>query len=403
MKKILLLLLVLCLVFSLTGCGAGTTPEEELPPAKETAVPSPDGVSAEPDPADTAPVPDEIVDNITSENKRYEIAFVTSAGVLKDRSFNQDTWDGIKLYAAGNGLSYKYYQPANGSNSTDSDRYNAIKAAVDGGASIVVCAGLRQEAALKKAAAEFADTMFLFIDGHALSDSEGNALPNVAGISFREEQSGYFAGFAAVMEGFTRLGFCGGGDGLDPACCRYGYGFIQGASDAAEALGVPVKINYSWLHGSDHTGSPELQAMVNRWYANGTEIIFACGGTMVDSVAAAAAENDGFVIGADRDLSAEYDAVITSALKNRSEAVIWALSKFYEDAWADIGGLDSCLDAAAGFIALPTDTWKMENYTVEDYEGMLASLAAGDVIVDAEYPEDITSLNTQLVTITEIK
>ena len=43
------------------------------------------------------------------------MAFVTDVGQLKDKSFNQGTFDGVKLYAAANGLSYKYYQPANGS------------------------------------------------------------------------------------------------------------------------------------------------------------------------------------------------------------------------------------------------------------------------------------------------
>ena len=50
-------------------------------------------------------------------------------GQLKDKSFNQGTFDGVKLYAANNGLSYKYYQPANGDQATDDDRYDAMKAA----------------------------------------------------------------------------------------------------------------------------------------------------------------------------------------------------------------------------------------------------------------------------------
>ena len=54
-------------------------------------------------------------------------------------------------------------------------------------------------------------------------------LENVAPIAFAEEQSGYLAGYAVVKEGYTKLGFMGGGGGTNPACCRYGYGFAQGA------------------------------------------------------------------------------------------------------------------------------------------------------------------------------
>lgn len=52
---------------------------------------------------------------------------------LKDKSFNEGTWNGVKLYANETSKSYKYYQPANGDQATDDDRYEAMKAAVDGG------------------------------------------------------------------------------------------------------------------------------------------------------------------------------------------------------------------------------------------------------------------------------
>lgn len=41
-----------------------------------------------------------------------------------------------------------------------------MKAAVEGGADVVVCAGYLQEAALRKAAIEYPDTPFVFIDGY---------------------------------------------------------------------------------------------------------------------------------------------------------------------------------------------------------------------------------------------
>lgn len=57
---------------------------------------------------------DEIADTMTSKDGKYEIAMVTNVGRLKDKSFNQGTWDGVKLFAYKNGKSYKYYQPRNG-------------------------------------------------------------------------------------------------------------------------------------------------------------------------------------------------------------------------------------------------------------------------------------------------
>ena len=328
--------------------------------------------------------PDDIEDTMTAEDGVYQIAFVTDVGQLKDKSFNQGTWNGVKAYAAANGLSYKYYQPANGDQATDDDRYDAMKAAVEGGAGIVVCAGFMQETALKKAAAEFADTKFVFIDGYPLTDEAGNSLTNIAPISFKEEQSGYFAGYAVVMDGFTKLGFSGGGGGTNPACCRFGYGFAQGAEAAAAELGVDVELKYSWQYGSSFSASPELQTMIKGWYEGGTEIVFACGGSMFQSIAAAAAENDGFVVGVDVDQSAESDTVITSAMKGLSNATQWAIAKFYDGTWDEIGGVPTSLGAAEDAVGLPTgdDAWRFETYTVEQYETALAAVKAGELTID---------------------
>ena len=326
--------------------------------------------------------PDDIEDTMTSEDGVYKIAFVTDVGQLKDKSFNQGTWNGVKAYAAANGLSYKYYQPANGDQATDDDRYDAMKAAVEGGAEIVVCAGFMQETALKKAAAEFADAKFVFIDGYPLSDEAGNTLTNIAPISFKEEQSGYFAGYAVVMDGFTRLGFTGGGGGTNPACCRYGYGFAQGAEAAAAELGVEVELKYSWQYGASFQASPELQTMIKGWYENGTEIVFACGGSMFQSVAAAAAENDGFVVGVDVDQSGESDTVVTSAMKGLSNATEWAITKFYDGTWDEIGGIPTSLGVNEDAVGLPTESWLFETYSVEDYQAALDAMKAGDLVVD---------------------
>ena len=326
--------------------------------------------------------PDTIEDTMTSADGTYELAFVTDVGQLKDKSFNQGTWNGVKAYAAANGLSYKYYQPANGDQATDDDRYDAMKAAVEGGAKVVVCAGFMQEAALTKAATEYPDAKFIFIDGYPIG------LDNVAPIAFKEEQSGYFAGYAVVMDGFTKLGFCGGGGGTNPACCRYGYGFAQGAEAAAAELGVEVELKYSWQYGASFSASPELQTMAKGWYETGTEIIFACGGSMFASITAAAAENDGFVVGVDVDQSFESDTVVTSALKGLSNATAWAIAKCYDGTFAEIGGIPTSLGANDDAVGLPTATWSFETYTVEQYEAAMEAMKAGELVVDDQAPTE---------------
>ena len=136
---------------------------------------------------------DEIADTMTSKDGKYEIAMVTNVGRLKDKSFNQGTWDGVKTFAYQNGKSYKYYQPRNDNKASDDDRYNAFIEAISGGAKIIVATGYEQEKALKRAAAENPDTKFVFVDGYVLTDGNGKTLSNVAAVSFMEEQCGYLA------------------------------------------------------------------------------------------------------------------------------------------------------------------------------------------------------------------
>ena len=349
MKKLLVMLLALVMVVSLfAACGPAGTDLSN---------------------------PDNIPDEMTSADGKYQIAFITDVGQLKDKSFNQGTYDGVKLYAAANNKSYKYYQPANGDAATDDDRIAAFDLACQNGAEIVVAAGFMQAAALEAAAAKYPNVNFVFIDGWGLG------LANVAAIAFEEHQSGYLAGYAAVMEGYTKLGFMGGGGGTNPACQRFGYGFAQGAEAAAAAKGITVELKYSWAYGASFSASPELQTLATSWYQSGTEVIFACGGSMFASVAAAASAEEAKVVGVDVDQSYESATVITSALKGLSDAAQWALAKHYGGTWSEIGNNLTSLGAKDNAVGLPTATWSLQNWSVSDYEAMFAKIVSGELKV----------------------
>ena len=361
MKKLLSILLVIVMIASLFA-GCNKTPAEQKPEENKPYE----------NPAD------KIADEMTSEDGKYQIAFITDVGQLKDKSFNQGTFDGVKLYASANNKSYKYYQPANGDNATDEDRIAAFELACQNGAEIVVAAGFLQETALKAAAEKYPNVHFVFIDGYPIG------FDNVAPISFQEEQSGYLAGYATVMEGYTKLGFMGGGGGTNPACQRFGYGFAQGAEAAAAAKGVKVELKYSWAYGSSFSASTDLQTMATGWYQAGTEVIFACGGSMFASISAAAAAEDKKVVGVDVDQSSQSTTVITSAMKGLADATQWALAKHYDNKWSEVGGIATSLGAKDNAVGLPVATWSLKNWKVADYEALLAKIVSGEVKVSNE-------------------
>ncbi len=389
MKKIFAILMAAILLFSFAACG-GNKDKPDTTANPTTSAPTEAETTEE---AEGEYDYDAINDNMSSPDGKYEIAFVTDVGQLKDKSFNQGTWEGLKRYAYNNGKSYKYYQPAGGDSATDEDRYDAMKAAAEAGAKVVVCAGFLQGTALERAAREMPETKFIFIDGWILKDKEGKPLENVASVDYNEEQSGYLAGYAAVKEGYNKLGFSGGGGGTNAACCRFGYGYVQGAQDAAKEENITVDMNFSWEYGSSFGASAELQTMINGWYSKGTQVVFVCGGAMCQSVFAAASANEGAVIGVDIDQSGESDTVITSATKGIRESVEYVLEKLYSDSWEDIGGKQTTLGAKDDAVALPVNTWKMENFTVEEYEELFDKMKNGEIKVDRDYEKGLKNEN----------
>ena len=394
MKKLVALLLALVMVFALCACG----PKDNQDTGKKD-----DGKK-------TAMKADDIPDEMTSSDGKYQVAFVTDVGDLKDKSFNQGTYDGVKLYASANSKSYKYYKPANGDKATDDDRYDAMKAAVDNGAEVVVAAGFLQGAALEKAAKEFKDTKFVFIDGWAFDE-----LTNLAAINFREEQCGYLAGYAAVMEGYTKLGFTGGGGGPNDACCRYGYGYVQGADAAAQELGTNIDINY--FYGGQFYGDANITSRMEGWYSNGTQVVFACGGGIYTSAVEAALKNNGYVIGVDVDQnyigvngvadgSFAYNPFITSAMKGLTEAVNTALSDIEAGDWSDIAASNGNFGLEDGdYIGLPTDadSWNFETFTTDEYEALKSKIKSGEIVVDNSSDDSTKPTVSEFTTVNYIQ
>ncbi len=326
----------------------------------------------------------------------YEIALVTDVGQLMDKGFNQGTWEGVQSYAKANGKTFKYYQPANGADATDNDRINAMKQAINNGASIIVAPGFLQANAMTTVAKENPNVKFVFVDGWALG------LDNVTAIVYKEQESGYLAGYAAVMEGYTKLGFTGGGGGGNPAVNRFGYGFIQGAEAAAVEKNVDVEMMYSFKFGGTFSASTELQTQIAGWYSNGTEVVFSCGGSMFNSVKSAAGEyTDAKIIGVDVDQSGESEKVITSAVKGLSASVQKVLGQFFAGKWdTELANKAQNLGAADDATGLPTETWRLKNFTVDQYKELFNKVKSGAIVPDAEYPEDVTTLKLTKVSIT---
>ena len=270
---------------------------------------------------------------------------VTDYGDITDQSFNQTTWEAVVAFGKEHNIETKYYKPT--SNDT-AGRVASVELAIADGYNVIVMPGYAFGGTIAEVSGQYPDVKFIALDvskgdllegGVALKGEQYDYNPdnwdlskyvymdNVYCAIYQEELCGYMAGYAAVKLGYTKLGFLGGM--AVPAVIRYGHGFVQGVDAAAKELNIQVELNY--VYGGQFFADADITAVMDTWYAGGTEIVFACGGGIYQSAAEAAKKVGGKIIGVDVDQKAIIDSVygegmtVTSAMKGLyPTTVMWS-------------------------------------------------------------------------------
>ena len=364
MKKFLALLLALVMSLSLVACGGGD----------DTAADG--GADAE--------------DGGNAETAAYQVAMITDYGDITDQSFTQTTYEACQEFCDAEGLQFEYYKPAGDSTA---ERVAMVDAAVADGYNVIVMPGYAFAETIKETAELYPDVTFIALDVAQGDLGEDYTVPsNVYCAVYQEELCGYMAGYAAVKLGYKNLGFLGGM--AVPAVIRYGYGYVQGADAAAKELGTNIDINY--FYGGQFYGDANITSRMEGWYANGTQIVFACGGGIYTSAVEAALKNNGYVVGVDVDQNYigangvekdgyAYNPFITSAMKGLSESVSTALGDIEAGEWSNIAATNGNFGLEDGdYVGLPTadDSWNFKTFTKDEYEALKSKIASGELVVD---------------------
>ena len=424
MKKYLALLLVLVMVLSLAACAskpAETTDE----PEKTTTEPAPAEETKDEEPAPAEETKEEEPTEEPADNTEYAVAMITDYGDITDQSFNQTTYEACKAFCEANGITFNYFKPA-GDNTAD--RVAMIEKAVDEGYNVIVMPGYAFGGAIVEAAPEFPDVKFIALDvakGDLLEAGVAKAgesydynpdnwdlekyvdMSNVYCAIYQEELCGYMAGYAAVKLGYKSLGFLGGM--AVPAVIRYGYGFVQGVDAAAADLGLS-DVTVKYVYGGQFFGDADITAVMDTWYANGTEVVFACGGGIYTSAVDAAKKANGKVIGVDVDQAgviANYAGVdgltVTSAMKGLYPATYDTLNDVIINGnWANyVGkiatlGLVSADDPEANYVQIPMGegTQWSDSFTQDDYKAMVADMYNGVITVSNDISKTASDFAT---------
>ena len=363
MKKLLAMAMAACMAFTMVACGGAASS------TASSAAATSEAASAE-----------------STTGAKTDVAFVTDVGNIDDQSFNQYTWQGVQDFCAANGLNANYYRPTEDS---DAARIEQMDNAVADGAKAIVVAGYLFGSSIAEAQEKYPEVQFLALDVSAFDLGDKTAGANTALITYREEQAGYLAGYAAVIDGYKELGFLGGM--AVPAVIRYGYGFVQGADAAAKVLGVS-DVNIKYWYSGGFAATDEVKNKMDGWYSEGTEVVFACGGPVCESCDAAAQANGGKMIGVDVDQGGQFDTVVTSAMKALANSVNVALTDAMNNGWKfseTYAGKETTLGAAEDCVGLPMETSKFTAFTQEQYDTLFTAIADGSLVVDNSFDAEV--------------
>ena len=357
---------------------------------------------------------------------QYKVAMVTDYGDITDQSFNQTTWQAVQAFGEANKVAVKYYKPTNNDTAA---RVASVELAIADGHNVIVLPGYAFGATIAEVSGnpDYKDIKFIALDvakgdlleaGVALKGEKYDYNPdnwdlskyvymdNVYCAIYQEELSGYMAGYAAVKLGYTKLGFLGGM--AVPAVQRFGHGYVQGVDAAAKELGITVDLKYAY--GGQFFGDADITAVMDTWYAAGTEIVFACGGGIYTSAAEAAKKVGGKVIGVDTDQSGVIDGLygkgitVTSAMKGLYPTTVDTLTAVVINGkWAEYKGKIDTLGLVSGdkpelnYVQIPNTTQFADGkFTQADYAALVKALFDKTITVSNDISAIPATTNTNV-------
>jgi basic membrane protein A len=321
MRKQLLMLLGLLVVLSMLAAQCAPAPATEAPPPAATEAP-----------ATEAPAP---------AAEKFQVGLVTDVGKVNDGTFNQYAYEGMLQAAEEFGLDNAFIETQQ---PTDYEK-NVVQF-VDEGYNMIVTVGFMMGETTQKVAEANPDRKFAIVDF-----SYDPAIPNVMGLVFREDQSGFMAGvLAGEMSKSKTVGIVAGME--IPPVKKFRNGYENGVKYACpdcKTIGVYI---------DSFTDPARGKAAAESQIAEGADVIFGAGGPTGSGGILGAAQQGTWVIGVDQDeyfttfkggSEAGADKLLSSAMKRVDVAVYTAIKEAYEGTFE---GRTALFDAASNGVAL---------------------------------------------------
>ena len=391
MKKILALLLVLVMVFSLVACAFKT----ETPATETTTEETATETTTEEKTEEPAAEEEKTEEPAAEEGKVYNVAYLVN-GNLGDKSFFDSAEAGLAQLKADGRIDYVTIEMGG----TDEDQPTWLSTlydvSEDGGYDLIICGTYQMPDYLKEVATQYPDQLYaIFDDTTYVGENK-----NVVNLSYRQNDMGYLVGvYAACMTVDTNIaninedavvGFVGGVD--SPVINDFLIGFIEGAQSVNPDIKVDTRYTNDYV---DTAIAKEYGlSMIND---NKCDIIWGVAGNAGNGAAEAALETGkAWFIGVDSDqeltFSPDLAAItLTSGLKNIGNSLVWLFDEW--DAGRTYWGQVVELGIAEGGVGIVTD----KNYDkLASAETKAAVEAAQNAILNGEVVVDSALTNQEL-------
>jgi basic membrane protein A len=308
----------------------------------------------------------------SSSKSSFKLGVVTDVGGLNDHGFNHLAYEGMLDAQKQLGIKTEVL-PSNSS----SDYIPNLTALAREGYNLVIATGFNFETPLAQVAKEFPKTEFAIIDDTA-SDVDKGALKNVEGLSFKEEQAGYLAGYLAGLvskaKGYKQISSVSGEN--YPSVTNYVGGYQQGA--AAADPGIKTVNAFS----DDFADQSKCQTIAQNQISAGAKIVFQVAGGCGLGALEAAKKAGLYGIGVDADQSFLGSYILTSAEKRVDTAVLDAAKQAMAGKFK--GGTDLTFDLANNGVGYGTLNSEGQKYASQ-MAAVAAKIKSGAIKVTTSY------------------
>lgn len=301
-------------------------------------------------------------DQQTSTNDEvFKVTMVPDLGGINDQSFNQSAWEGLQKLRDERNVEVSYIECKQSSDfALNMDRLS------DGDYDLIWGIGFSMSDAVYDTARINLDKNYAIID-YSYGDETPN---NVTGVMFRSQESAFMVGYVAGKTTKTnKIGFVGGMK--NSIIYQFEYGFKAGVLYAAKEMGKNVDVVSQYAES--FTDAAKGKAIATKMYSDDCDVVFHAAGGVGYGVIEAAKDKNKFAVGVDRDQSSiAPDNVLTSALKNVGQAVDLVSQRIMDG--ENLGGTTQVFGLKEGCVGIPTQNKNMDpkvyNETIKLSEGI---------------------------------